>query len=289
MGLDPLAAPPEESARCPNCGAVAGRSFCPECGQARAHDLHVPFGEVAAEAIQETIGLESRLAATVPALLFRPGAVTADYLAGRRARYSSPLRVYLVASVVYFLAAALHPQNVRFATPADVGATSSPAERERHLDESEAALRARGRIGALFASRLHRFRSLPPDEAGQRLAAELSQLTPRVAFFLVPVLAALLALAFRRSGLYYAEHLVFALHANAVGFVLLLPGAVLDSDGARAAGALAATAHAMAALRRVHRASWGATLARGVPVALAYGVALTIGVALVWLWALLTV
>lgn len=250
----------------------------------------MPFKALAAEAIQESVGLESRLAATVPPLLLHPGAVTTDYLAGRRARYSSPLRVYLVASLAYFLAAALHPQKfeVQLKTPADVDAASSKADRERHLDEREAALRARGRMGAFVADRLHRARSLPPEEAGRRLGGELAQQMPRVAFFLVPVLAALLRLAFRRSGLFYAEHLVFALHANAVGFGLLLPGALLDSDGLRAAGAVAATAHAMAALRRVHGLRWGATLARGIPVAIAYGLALSLGVAAVSLWAFFT-
>ncbi|MFL5247679.1 MAG: hypothetical protein ACJ79V_07615, partial [Myxococcales bacterium] len=67
MRRDPL-----EPARCPNCGAVANRKFCPECGQARERNLHLPILPLAAEAIQESVGLESRLAVTLPRRLLRP-------------------------------------------------------------------------------------------------------------------------------------------------------------------------------------------------------------------------
>ncbi|MFL5393999.1 MAG: DUF3667 domain-containing protein [Myxococcales bacterium] len=76
-------------------------------------DLRLPFLSLAAEALQEMAGVELRLAGTFRRLLLRPGDVTADYLAGRRARYMTPLRAYLVASVAFFFASALHPDDVR--------------------------------------------------------------------------------------------------------------------------------------------------------------------------------
>ena len=37
------------------------------------------------------------------ALMFKPGLLTREFLAGRRVRYLPPLRLYLVLSVVFFL------------------------------------------------------------------------------------------------------------------------------------------------------------------------------------------
>ena len=298
MTADPLPTQPPHAAACPNCGAPADRNFCPECGQARGRDLRLPFLPLAAEAVQETVGLESRLAGTFGRLLLHPGEVTVDYLGGRRARYTTHLRTYLVASLAFFFVSALHPERVGVVVampgrgsvvvvaPSRDAVLTPSAKEARDLDETERKLRARGRLGAAVASRLHALRLLPPDEARRRVGAELTQAMPRVAFFLVPLLAAMLHLAFRRSGQFYAEHLVFALHANAVSFALLLPGAIAASDWLTALGGLASTGHAVVALRRVHGTSWGATLVRALPVAVGYPLLLSLAVVGVGLVAL---
>ena len=46
---------------------------------------------------------DSRLWRTLRALLFRPGYLSQQFLAGRRARYLSPFRLYFVLSVLFFL------------------------------------------------------------------------------------------------------------------------------------------------------------------------------------------
>ena len=46
---------------------------------------------------------DSRLWRTLAALLLRPGYLTREFLAGRRARYLPPVRLYLVISLVFFL------------------------------------------------------------------------------------------------------------------------------------------------------------------------------------------
>ena len=56
------------------------------------------------DVVDGLLGLEGRLWRTLPALMFRPGAVTKAYLSGVRARYVMPFRLYLTASLVFFLA-----------------------------------------------------------------------------------------------------------------------------------------------------------------------------------------
>ena len=49
------------------------------------------------------MALDGRVVRTLPNLMGRPGRITRDYLKGRRARYMPPLRLYIVASLIFFL------------------------------------------------------------------------------------------------------------------------------------------------------------------------------------------
>lgn len=56
--------------------------------------------------ISETFEVDGRAARTVKTLFRQPGMLTREFIAGRRARYSPPLRLYLVFSIAFFLLAA---------------------------------------------------------------------------------------------------------------------------------------------------------------------------------------
>src|SRR6185503_15425032 len=99
-----------DAGRCLNCGEVLGGAFCSACGQ-RSVPINPTVSELAGDAWNELSGYDGRIAATFRHLL-RPGQLTVDYLQGRRARYLSPVRLYLICSVVYFLVAAAAPQGV---------------------------------------------------------------------------------------------------------------------------------------------------------------------------------
>ena len=84
-----------------------------------------------AEMLRETFELDSRLARTLGALPI-PGKLTREFCAGRRATYSSPIRLYLAASLICFTLLAL---------------TSGTGERLFDLDsEPEDAIEARAEL-----------------------------------------------------------------------------------------------------------------------------------------------
>lgn len=58
-----------------------------------------------ADVLEDQLALNSTLPRTLVALLFRPGLLTQEYVRGRIVRYVAPFRLYLVASVVFFLIA----------------------------------------------------------------------------------------------------------------------------------------------------------------------------------------
>jgi hypothetical protein len=88
--------------QCRNCQKAFDGSFCPNCGQ-KDVDLGRPFWELLGEVVKETLEIDGRAYRTVRYLLTKPGALTAEYLAGRRRSYTPPLRLYLVISVSFFL------------------------------------------------------------------------------------------------------------------------------------------------------------------------------------------
>src|SRR5437764_982171 len=86
---------------CPSCGNAASGRYCVNCGEdldariPRAH--HYILAHIADFAM-----LDSRIVRTIPALLFKPGLLTKEYLAGRRRHYLAPSRLYLFISIVMF-------------------------------------------------------------------------------------------------------------------------------------------------------------------------------------------
>jgi Protein of unknown function (DUF3667) len=90
---------------CRNCGAPAPGAYCPACGQETQKRLP-KFTQFLREAAGRYVALDGRLWRTLIPLLFRPGFLTREYLAGRRRRYIRPARLFLVASL--FLFAVLH-------------------------------------------------------------------------------------------------------------------------------------------------------------------------------------
>lgn len=91
---------------CRNCGYELSGPFCPKCGQPVKTFMRAVWGLVY-EMLDEFFSFDSRAFNTFPPLLLRPGFLTNEYIAGRRARYVSPLRLYLLISIVFFLAFSL--------------------------------------------------------------------------------------------------------------------------------------------------------------------------------------
>lgn len=88
---------------CPNClrPSDADHNFCPNCGQEHGHPS-ISLFEVFRDVWDEFARIDSRLLKTLLPLLFRPGVLTREYMAGRRARYIAPFKMYLVVTFFFF-------------------------------------------------------------------------------------------------------------------------------------------------------------------------------------------
>jgi len=88
---------------CANCGTQLLGPYCHACGQPTKHFIrHIP--SVMKDLLEGVFNVDSRILRTLGVLLFRPGRLTMEYIAGRRARYTAPLQLYLIISVMLFVA-----------------------------------------------------------------------------------------------------------------------------------------------------------------------------------------
>jgi len=94
------------SPACLNCGTVLAGPFCHYCGQPDKNLLRF-FPVLLREMLADFLDFDSRFVRTMKPLLFHPGKLTRDYLDGRRFRYTPPLRLYIFASMAFFLIAAM--------------------------------------------------------------------------------------------------------------------------------------------------------------------------------------
>lgn len=87
---------------CRNCHAPLDGEYCGTCGQ-RNVDLERPIWSLLGDVIKETFEVDGRAWLTLKTLFRHPGKLTSEFLAGRRRTYTSPLRLYLVTSIAFFV------------------------------------------------------------------------------------------------------------------------------------------------------------------------------------------
>jgi len=95
-----------KSSYCTNCGKVLQEAdnYCPNCGQENDNKRQT-FGKVMSHLILDFLHIDSRVTQSIPALLFRPGYLTKEYLKGKRQQYLDPIKMFITIVVVYFILA----------------------------------------------------------------------------------------------------------------------------------------------------------------------------------------
>lgn len=183
-------------ASCANCGSALQGHFCSTCGQ-KATSAHVSVHDFAHDAWEELAHVDGKIVQTLGLLLFKPGALTCEFLNGRRVRYVSPLRLYLTCSVLFFALVAFQPralQSVVSITRTQTAAAGPTLRVGRPVErQQDEALKAR---------------------FGEMLLHTL----PRTMFVLLPFFGFLTWLFYRKTEPYYVAHLYYAIHFHAFIF-----------------------------------------------------------------------
>lgn len=85
---------------CLNCGTKLAGSYCSACGQ-KAH-IHRSVRAFFQDFLASLFNFEGKIWRTLPMLAWRPGEMTRRYIAGERARFISPVALYLFTVFAMF-------------------------------------------------------------------------------------------------------------------------------------------------------------------------------------------
>ena len=95
---------------CLNCNHVVEKRFCGNCGQENI-DTRKTFHHLFVHFFEDLTHYENSFWKTIRNLLFKPAALSKEYLAGKRMSYLAPVRLYIFISFVTFLLFAIIPSN----------------------------------------------------------------------------------------------------------------------------------------------------------------------------------
>lgn len=140
---------------CLNCGALLSGAYCHACGQKA--EVHRSLGAFWHDFTHSIIHFEGKIWRTLPLLFFKPGELTRQYVHGERARFVSPLALFLFSVFAMFAVFAI--VGGPFSAPADVAALRQDMERDAYqlrrqidlLDQRRAELAAGQASAALDA------------------------------------------------------------------------------------------------------------------------------------------
>lgn len=184
---------------CANCGTELVGKFCHNCGEKKVSRKDFAASNFFQEVFEKFTHFDSKFLRSFWLLVSRPGFLTAEFLSGRRKPYLKPLSLFFIINLLYFLSIGVNRART-YETPLRVQLLNpySPVVQQM-LDERFATTTEEERKD--FETRF--------DRQNHTLAKSMLIL-------MVPIFATVLWLFYWRQGFYFGEHLVTALHFQAL-------------------------------------------------------------------------
>lgn len=251
---------------CDNCGARKELKFCAECGQ-NSRDYNSSVIRIVRSVVGEIFEIDSRIVQTVKALFTQPGQLSVEFTRNRRASYSTPIRIYLVTSILYFFVVSLIADPPTRENPRGEFMQAEVAfkEEESFLDMEEIQPVLESIETELDRETYRKLQEVldRPDNSPSKIAiygllqrfkdGELSNFTrmvirsalniahapdialeqflenlPLAMLVLLPWLAITLKLFYCTTSVPFSHHLVFGMHTVSYGFIVLTIWALLS-------------------------------------------------------------
>lgn len=216
---------------CPNCANRfdADFKYCPECGQINKK-INLGFRHILSELLSANFNLDSKIFVSLKLLITKPGFLTREYLAGRRTKYITPIRLYLVISVFYFFIAALNFGNKEGVVKwNDDNIVTSENQDSIKLENVVDIIKndtltvdndtIADEFDVIEETVIEKSRILG-TESGKNMFNNLFRKYISTGMFALIPLTALIFFWVFHKGTYYFEHLIFSFHLQSVIFLI---------------------------------------------------------------------
>lgn len=250
-----------EAEPCRNCGTVYFGNYCNECGQDAYTGAPTAMGFIY-EFLTRNLFERGKVHRTLWRLVRHPGALTVDFLEGRRQRFIRPVRLYFILSVMYFLLLSFQNSSImryvkdpapesKVAERAVINAVEKPllgTERPKIVmgpitinpdvpqDGSGQQKKRQPILTGIpyekelqqypwwqeFRHREQAFSDLSQEERNKAMGRIMLGQAPKAMFFLVPVFALFMKGLFVFRRIPYGAHLLFSFHYHCYVFLMLL-------------------------------------------------------------------
>lgn len=184
---------------CANCGKELIGKFCHHCGEKKVSRKDFAWSGFVEQVFEKFTHFDSKFLRTFWLLVSCPGFLTVEYWRGRRKPYLKPLSLFFIINLLYFLTIGFNVART-YETPLQVQLLNPYSGFVQNmLDER-------------FAAAM--------EEEKQVFETKFNQqnhtLAKTMLILMVPMFAAILWLFYLRQGFYFGEHLVTALHFQAL-------------------------------------------------------------------------
>ncbi len=225
---------PDSTINCKNCDTSFVGNFCPNCGQS-VKDYEKPFGLLIYDLMGNIFAFDTRLWKTLKAVLFQPGKMAGEFIAGHRVRYMPPFRLYVFISFIFFLLLNTVTLNtIEDKYKQSDGVIVNLAENNKHnfllydsKDEDEVQADSLANKNSEVDKTEKEDREVMDHikDINNHPEYYLPQFFKYLSWFLfllMPLYGAMLWLFFRKSYKYYLGHLIFAINQHSFLFIIFI-------------------------------------------------------------------
>ncbi len=243
--------------------------YCHRCGQQAFTPHHFALGHFLKHALHDLTHFDSKIFRSLLPLVFKPGFLTAEYLAGRQKNYIKPITMFVLVNLLFFLV--VHRMGMLNWTMEGVTRGPHAAFAQKLVAEKIAA------------------QQIGEEEFVTHFNQVLRYNQKSMFFFLIPLFAVALKVFYLRRRRYYVEHLICSIHVHSYYLIFVVAGMpllmlvlglfdlLLKTRLSRTFGNdpyilvplfLGMLIYLVLALKRVHAQSWFMTLAKALFIVL---------------------
>ena len=265
---------------CLNCGHEVEDLFCTKCGQKNV-EIKDNFWHLSLHYIQDYFHFDSKLLHSLKPLLFKPGFLPKEYMAGRRAKYINPIGSFIFLSTVFFIISfsfnnksSLMKVNNNDSTEAKVHiekpVTIQSKNINLHLSNNS------------FIKHLERVFAEGNENEKELFFEKFKHNFPKVMVLLIPFLAFFLWLFYIRKRMLYVEHLIFVIYTHCFIYLFLTLAVLVSNlwEPAFEWSFLIVYIYIIASMKNFYHQGWFKTIVKFCLVGICYCFLLLIGIAL---------
>lgn len=249
---------PDKTIICPNCGSEAKGNYCYQCGQA-THLHDDTLWALILHFLEHYFHYDSKFWQTLKALWFKPGMLTLAYWNKQRARYLSPISLYVFISAVYFIILfMLAPEQAEL-----LSSTSNNKIYNSGKQKISQALSKEGKASAQTNSYEAKYFKITSDPALLvPLVESVMHQVPKIFFFMIPFMALITNILFYgQKKISFIDHTIFAVHIQTFYFSVFLLTSILSLLGhlflsLKLPSYVLIIIYLTLALKKVYKTSW---------------------------------